>query len=149
MIRVRLEYYDKILGTPALKLLLNGWHELSEQGVIGDISVGINWDHKAIVAFGTEESPAWKDDPVGVLGFQHFDWANYFNTTIAWVTPALRRHGVHTQMWEFLILKAQELKVLKITSSTHVDNLASQKMHNKQGRPLHGYSYEYCVPKVG
>ena len=75
---IRLERYNGINRTPALKLLMRA-HLALLDAELGDNVVGIFWDDMAIVAFDD-------DFPVGVISYRHYDHLKEVNVVIGWVS---------------------------------------------------------------
>jgi RimJ/RimL family protein N-acetyltransferase len=140
MLNIRIEHYDRIVRTPALKLAVQCWHELLSSDLIDDGASAVSWDQKAIVAFDDLNARA-----IGVLTYFDQDYTNSVAVALAYVLPGYRGMGVHTAMWQTLVEKAKELKRPCITSSTHVDNATSRDAMRSQGRKELGVLVRYKV----
>ena len=136
---VRIENFDRLPNTPALRLAVRCWHELLESGFIDLGATAVNWDHRAIVVFDDEKA-------VGMLTWTDQEWANQVGVVLAYVVPEHRRKGYHAMMWQELIRQAQQLKRSVISSSTHVANVASRCSMRAQGRDETGVHVRFKVP---
>ena len=139
---MEIRHYDTICHSPALPLAVRCWHEMLELGLMPDGGVHISWDHKAIVAFADDGTPA------GMLTWINQEWANQLYVMMAYVVPGHRRKGVHTEMWQALVEKAIELKRPVIARGASVGNAVSRQAMASQGRDEAGvYTlYRVAVP---
>lgn len=137
---MEIKHYDAIPHTPALRLAVRCWHELMEAGHIGEGSIAIGWDHKAIVAFADDGTP------IGVLTWVESGWANEIYAALAYVLPNHRRGGVLAAMWQELVGKAVELKRPIISASVALDNLVSRSAAKANGLVETGATLRYSVP---
>jgi hypothetical protein len=134
---MRIEHYDGINRTPALRLALTAQLELLTLGLC-DPTLNVFWDQKAIVAFD--------ETPIGLITWQHQAWLKQIDVALGYVVPHRRREGVYTHMWAALVEKAQELKVLQICSTTHMSNKPMRITAIKQDRCELGVVLRYAVP---
>lgn len=136
---VRIEHYDGINRTPALRLALQAQLELLSLGLCEPL-LNVFWDQKAIVAFD--------ETPIGVITWQHQVWLKQIDVALGYVVPERRREHVYTHMWAALVEKAQELKVPQICSTTHMSNNAIRVTAIKHDRRELGVVLRYAVPGV-
>jgi hypothetical protein len=137
---VRIEHYDGINRTPALRLALTAQLELLSLGLCEPL-LNVFWDQKAIVAFDEAE-------PIGVITWQHQAWLKQIDVAIGYVVPQHRRERVYTHMWAALVEKAQELKVPQICGTTQMSNKPMRITAIKQDRCELGVVLRYAVPGV-
>lgn len=136
---MRIEHYDGLNRTPALRLVLIGQLELIDLG-LGQNVLNVGWDHQAFVAFDEE------DRAIGVLTWVHQKWSKSIDVGIGYVVPHERRQGTYGRLWDALVAKAQELQVPEIMSSTHKGNLAMRRTAMAQGRQELGVVLRFAVP---
>jgi GNAT superfamily N-acetyltransferase len=137
---MRIEHYDGLNRTPALRLALVGQLELFDLGLAANV-LNVSWDHQAFVAFDEE------DRAIGVLTWAHQKWSNSIDIAIGYVVPHERRQGVYGRLWDALVAKAQEQKVPVIMSSTHKGNLPMRRSAMAQGRQELGVVLQFAVPQ--
>jgi hypothetical protein len=133
------------MRTPALPLAVRCWHELLTAGHIDDGAVAVAWDHKAIVAF--YKAAGRLEKPIGVLTWQDIEWSSTINVALAYVVPEARMLGVHTALWDELVVKAQQMGRQVISSSVSTYNLGSKAAIKSQGRQFAGLIVKFAVPQ--
>jgi hypothetical protein len=80
---MRIEHYDGINRTPALRLALTAQLELLTLGLCD-----VFWDQRAIVAFD--------ETPIGLITWQHQAWLKQTDVALGYVVPHRRRERVYT-----------------------------------------------------
>lgn len=136
---MKIEHFDGINRTPALRLLLVAHLELMDLGLMEPVCQ-VGWDNQAIVAFD-EENRA-----IGVLSWSHAKWSKTIDVGIGYVVPHERRQNVYGRLWDALVAKAQELHASVILSNTHMSNTAMRRTAKAQGRRELGVILRYDVP---
>lgn len=139
----RIEHYDGLNRTPALRLALKAQLEIIELGR-SELMLNVFWDHQAIVAFVEEPTAAIR--PVGVLTWKQDQWAKQIAIALGYVEPEYRGQGIYRTLWDALIHKAQALDLRHIVSGTHVDNVEMRRVAVSQGRREFGVYLGYDVP---
>jgi len=134
----RIEYYDGLQHTPAIPILVQGWHELLLAGKADNVCI-INWDHHALVMFKD-------DDPVSVISFNVAKWVKTAYIQIGYTKPAYRKLGLYRMLWVKLIEKCQELELAIIEGGTHLDNTESRAMMAALGRREFSVFTRFNVP---
>ena len=137
---MKIQHYDSIPHTPALRLAVRCWHDLLEAGHISDGGCAVGWDHKAIVAFADDGTP------IGVLTWVDQGWANEVAALLGYVVAAHRMKGVQTAMWNALVEKAIELKRPGISASIALDNFASRAAMAANGGEETSVNARFRVP---
>jgi RimJ/RimL family protein N-acetyltransferase len=112
-------------------------HELITKGHLSPTFNGISYDIEAIVALGENGKP------LGFMAFEIAKWNMACEISLAYVVEWFRGNGLHTAMFQKLIEHATEKKCSVITSYVDVNNHASRRAMEKQGRKLRGYHYNY------
>lgn len=142
------KFYDGLFNTPALELAIRGWCDCVERG-LGDGTLSVSWDQKAYVVSGPANLSAPGRDmmPIGVITFDHLPGFKKVWISQSWVQPEYRGLGVYRMMWERVILKAAELKAVKIESGTHMNNTTMRSIARKLGRSETGITLTYDVPQ--
>lgn len=137
---IRIEHYDGLNRTPALYLALKAHVELLAADLHEPV-LNVYWDHRAIVAFDEQE-------PIGVLTYTHTPGMLQLDIALGWVAPERRGRGVYGLIWKALIGKAQELKAVRIMSTTHMNNATLRQTAQNQGRVERGIILTFDVPPV-
>lgn len=141
------KFYDGLYQTPALELAVRGWLDCVERG-FGEGALNIGWDQKAYVAFApTNLSERGRGMvPVGVCTFEYM--APFKKVWIAqsYVIEPYRGLGIYRMLWERVVLKAIELKAVKVESGTHPLNTTMRAIARKLGRVETGITLTYDVP---
>lgn len=135
-------FFKQLNNTPALALAVRGWADVEERG-LGDGTMSVFASLNAFVAYaenGRDHVPA------GVITFDHDLTLNRIWIFQGFVLPEFRGQGLYRRMWNELVLKAIELKVAKIQSSTHVRNIAMREASKKLGRVEDAISMTFDVP---
>lgn len=141
MSNTEIKFYNKIVGTDAVPILVKAWGDLIDLHYAEQGSVLIQWDHKAFVLYNSEQYP------IGVLSFMHTDWNDQFHIILGYVRPTYRGAGHYTKLWEALVEKAKTDKISKIYSATSVNNIKMNTLAIEQGREHFGNMFIFDVPK--
>lgn len=141
---MRIELYEGVNNTPALRLLAEAWLERLAAG--DPQETVINWDHCAFVAFTDDASP--NDTPVGVISFEHIKWRRLLWVQLSYVVPSARRQGVHSLLFEALRKHAAKLGVVEIQSGISVTNTEMIQVARKRGSiaKYTVFSYTMAIP---
>ena len=132
---------DGIIGTPALPLAVEAWDELIQKGLVANYVQPIAWDSQAVVSYLDDA-----DVPVGLITYAHQKCNKLFVITLGYVMPVWRRRGVYTELWERLVVEAQDAGVQVISSSIHVDNMPVRELSKKLGRAEVSVNIDFAVP---
>jgi GNAT superfamily N-acetyltransferase len=135
-----IRHYKQISNTSALPLALRAQQALRNNGFVDNL-LTLSWDHSAI-----EAVPDLTGRGIGIMVYQHLEWAKQIYVGIGWVDPNYRRQGVYTHMWRALLAKAKDLKVVEIRGITHVDNGSMRTLAAKLGRVEMAVVTNFRVP---
>lgn len=139
-LRVAIHHHDGINNTPALDIATRGFVELRSAGLtLPHIPLG--WDHNALTA-------SVEQDIVGVLTYQHLAYMKELHVGVGYVEPAWCRNGIYGLLWAELVRRARDLKVVAVSSTTHIGNAAMQTVALRQGRREIGIVLRYDVPEA-
>ncbi len=136
---VEIRHFKTIGRTPLLPLAVRGWAELIEVGH-HDGGFLLAWDQEAVGAFDDDGAA------IGVLTWMDQGWQNAIAIALGYVVPERRRQGVHTAMWNALIVKARERGRPVILSGGLISNVECRAMMRTQGRAEYGFLTQYVVP---
>ena len=132
-----IRFYDGINLTPALPLLVRGYHELLRDGLVQPL-VNIFWDDQAFVAFDA------LPQAIGVLSFAK-PWAGAIDIRVGYVLPEFRRRGTYQTLWNSLVTHARDLKVRQINSGVHTANMGMRATAQAQDRQAVAVIFSYQV----
>lgn len=136
---MRIEHYEGLNFTPALKLAVRGWLELLEEG-LADNALGLAWDQNAFVAFDED------GEAVGTIVYQHFQYRKELWVQQGYVLPEHRGKGVYKELFAACVAKARELKAVRISGGTHPRNAVMRAAAEQQGRRETGIVTTFEVP---
>jgi GNAT superfamily N-acetyltransferase len=105
---------EKMNGSPALPLLVEGWSELFRNGHASP-DVAIAWDHSVL----------WIEDggvPVAAMSYHYTDWNRQFWINLGYVKPSHRRRGLYRKLYEEAHRIAVEKKAHHISGGTNWNN---------------------------
>lgn len=140
---MKIEHYEKLNNTPAVKIAVEGWNEMLVRGVAREV-VMVQWDSNALVAF--HQNDLLELVPAGVIIYAHLEWAREMHINIGYVRPAFRRQGVYRELWAALVARAQEKNVAYIEGSTAMDNEEVRATARSLGREERGVLLGFKVP---
>lgn len=132
------EHFENINRTPAMKLLVEGWFTLLQDGLSEPI-VSIFHDDEAVVGYADGQ-------PAGVISAFFVAWSKTTYIRIGYVRPVFRRQGVYTCMWKKLVEVAQERKMRALEGNTLVGNAAMLATSDSLGRQRFGTILHYELP---
>jgi GNAT superfamily N-acetyltransferase len=138
---VTIQHYPTIMNTPALPLAVKGWDFLLRYNLCDPGAMIVQYDHQGIVATRGGQ-------PIGVLTWFDQAWGNQLGVGVAFVLAEHRRQGIHTQMWQALVVKARGLKRPVIISSTGCANAAARAAMAQQGRVITSFNVRFVVPPL-
>lgn len=139
---VEIKKLDGIIGTDALWLAVLGWENLMADSLVPNYISMVDWEAEAFVAYRNGR-------PVGLITFKYMKWNNTMVITHGYVLPPCRRQGIYTQLWNALVLDAQERSVPRIMSETSTHNIGLRAHAEKCGRTEPRVVLEFLVPKKG
>lgn len=138
---VTIENIQKLAGSDATDIAVEGWWDLIQRGLMGDKEYLLQWNNSALLA---------RDEAgqiVGVLLYQDVDWQNRVGVVLGYVRPTFRRKGVYGKLWAALIEQAQVLGRARIEGATHKENDVMQHVMQKLNRSATRIVYNFEVPK--
>lgn len=111
--------------------------ELLAKGFAQPEMIQSGWDEPALIAYEDET-------PVGVMVYRPLSYRAVWAIMHAYVEPEHRRKGIHTLLFETLVRRAKlSGDVNVIESGAHVNNTASIRSMQKQGRVATIVHYDY------
>ncbi len=134
---ILIRHYEGINRTPALKLAARGWVSLLDAGYAADVCV-LYWSHNAFVA-------AIDGVPVGVLVYDKVEHDKALHVVLGYVVPECRRKGIYRQLFQKVVEKARELKLLCVTGGVDIDNEAILRVSESLGRQRVGAYLHYAI----
>lgn len=146
MSEIEVLHVDGVNGTPAARLAVQGWLDVVERGLgePGDV-LNMHWSYKAFIAVAPN---GLERIPVGVLTYEKLEATNSMFLSQAYVVPEFRGRGVYTAMFEAVVAKAIELKVLRILLGTHLRNTTMRAIAQKHGGVETGVTVTFEVPQI-
>lgn len=135
---MNIEHIDRVNGTDAVPIAVEGWHSLIQEGISTSNTVLLAWDDKAVLA-------RINDEAVGVITYNDLEWKDTFHISLGYVKPSHRRKGVYTALFNALAEKAKEKGRKRITGLHSVKNAPMHAVSNSLGRVPTYIEYEYRV----
>lgn len=129
------EIIDQFNAHSCFSLYLDFIADQRKQGFLDRSYGGSDWEDGAVCV-------TLKNAPIAFLSFGKRKWGHSYYTTGAFVLPKYRRCGIHAKMYDLLKDHVKSNGYLSIESTVHVNNEASRKSMEKQGRKLTGYFYK-------
>ena len=127
-------------GTPFAGFAVEVNAALLEEG-FADFSVSmVGWDTCAVVALSGREQT-----PTGIITYADSKWHGCFDIGMGYVLPDWRRRGIYRQMWDELVLTAQEQKVSRIYGAIMVNNAPMLKVAVALGRRIESHNVVFDV----
>lgn len=139
---IKLTHFKGIVGTPALPILVRGWADILEAGHVSVHTWPLNHTGECFLAVDSVAGP------VGVIGFEHTEWAKEICVTLGYVLHAHRHSGIYNQLWAALVKHAHKAGALRITGGANTRNLPMLATAKQQGRVTEGVVFNfYLAPK--
>lgn len=135
---IEIKHYEKVNYTPAIEILSRANVDMMANGQADSVLV-TTWDNLAFVAFLDGKA-------IAVLSYSKAEWANSYLVNTGWVSPEHRRSGIYSQLWDALVKKCQEDKILRIAGATAMHNAPMRALAAKQGRIETSVNLEFIVP---
>jgi GNAT superfamily N-acetyltransferase len=134
-----IKMYENHGLSPAVTMAQRMHLELLETGLTHPSIQLPVWNDPALVAFHGETA-------VGAMIYRHDQTQGSWYIMSSYVMPEYRRQGVHSLLFETLVERAKKRgDILAIHSGTHIDNEASRRSQEAQGRKLYAVYYEYRI----
>ena len=137
---ITIEHLKTLSGSPAMSIAVAGWKDLIDRGLMEENTFLLGWDNQVIVA----RCPSGQI--VGVLIYADIVWQQKLQVVLGYVVPRFRNNGVYRQLWQALILQAQELGWLRIEGATHTRNVWMKAVMRQLRREPSHIIYQFSVP---
>lgn len=138
----KIQHYEGLNRTPAVAILVEGWHDLLREGHAED-SIILHWEQNALVAVDGVGSP------IGVLAYEKQPGYKQWWVALGYVRPVYRHMGVYRGLWGKLVQMATEQNVRTIAGSASIRNNPMQQIATRLERPVSGVTFTFRVPEKG
>lgn len=137
---INISYFDGPNRTPAIPLIARCWHELIEANLILPV-IPFGYDNHVLVA-------AEDGKPVGFITWNKAEWSKTAYICLGYVLPEYRGKGIYRQLWNALVEKAREQKLISIEGNTAIKNQAMRGSMLALGRTERGVIATFDIPPI-
>lgn len=139
-LKVEIEYFDGIVGTKALPILIRAWADILEAGHVSPFIMPVAWDNEAVVAVDKSGRA------IGVVSFSHQKWSKELIVTLGYVREEFRDRGIYSQLWTAVLVRAKKLGVVRIAGGAMASNKQMIVVAEAQQRHVETVQFVYTMP---
>lgn len=146
---------SSILADPRFQVrMYENWHQsnkldnLLANAHINMHNAGLEVPRFQEMAYQPALVAEWEGNAIGIMIYRHDARDESWFIQLSYVSANYRRMGIHTKLFNTLVIRAQKKGIQYIKSGTDAANITAQAAFEKQGRVLTSYYYTYNVPGV-